>query len=96
MIDREIDREIVDALGTLNTMVLLGSFDRMIYVDAYGENAVKKIEGACGKLSDVSLPNMTYQAVANMSYNKGVLDAYEILKEHLGSYVDEIKGGHTL
>ena len=54
-------------------------FDRCVYVNAYGSDAVGFIEATCEQMPDVDNPNNRIGAMLNIAYDKGFDDCYQMI-----------------
>lgn len=59
------------------------SFDRAIYVGAFGDSAVSFIEEACVSMADVSSEKHRVQAIANISFDAGFNACIKMIRDIL-------------
>lgn len=76
----KVNKDFIDALiNKIEACRGITSFDRNVYINAYGLDAVAFIEGTCEAMPDTSNPNNRIAAMLNIAYDKGFNDACQIV-----------------
>lgn len=76
----KVNKDFIDALiNKIEACRGITSFDRNVYINAYGLDAVAFIEDTCEAMPDTSNPNNRIAAMLNIAYDKGFNDACQIV-----------------
>lgn len=76
----QVNKDFIDALiHKIEACQGITSFDRNVYINSYGLDAVAFIEDTCEIMPDTSNPNNRIAAMLNIAYDKGFNDACQIV-----------------
>lgn len=78
---RNVDENqvLMSILNRINASRSITSFDRSVYTDAYGSDAVTFVEATCEDMVDTNNPNNRIGAMLNISYDKGFDDCCQMI-----------------
>ena len=74
------EKDIINAIvNRIRTSQHITNFDRTVYCNAYGSDAVSFVEATCELMPDVDNPNNRIGAMLNISYDKGFDDCSQMV-----------------
>jgi hypothetical protein len=73
------DLTLQEIIKRLKAAKCITDFDRCVYVNAYGSEAVGFIEATCEQMPDIENPNNRIGAMLNIAYDKGFDDCYQMI-----------------
>lgn len=78
---RSVDENnaIMSIINRINASRSITRFDRSVYTEAYGSDAVAFVEATCENMVDTNNPNNRIGAMLNISYDKGFDDCCQMV-----------------